>query len=69
MKTPKEKAKELFEKFLFYTLNDFSDENFEQTRQCALVAVNEVLNEENHFIQTDAQLLYWEQVKQEIKTL
>lgn len=69
MKTPKEKAKELFEKFLFYTLNDFSDENFEQTRQCALVAVNEVLNEENHFIQTDAQLLYWEQVKQEIKNL
>jgi hypothetical protein len=50
-------------------LNDFSDENFEQTRQCALVAVNEVLNEENHFIQTDAQLLYWEQVKQEIKNL
>jgi hypothetical protein len=69
MRTPKEKAKELFEKFLFYTLNDFSDENFEQTRQCALVAVNEVLNEENHFIQTDAQLLYWEQVKQEIKNL
>jgi hypothetical protein len=69
MKTPKEKAKELFEKFLFYTLNDFSDENFEQTRQCALVAVNEVLNEENHFIQTDAQLLYWEEVKQEIKNL
>ena len=69
MKTPKEKAKELFEKFLFYTLNDFSDENFEQTRQCALVAVYEVLNEENHFIQTDAQLLYWEQVKQEIKNL
>ena len=69
MKTPKEKAKELFEKFLFYTLNDFSDENFEQTRQCALVAVNEVLNEENHFIQTDAQLLYWEQLNQEFKCL
>ena len=69
MRTPKEKAKELFEKFLFYTLNDFSDENFEQTRQCALVAVNEVLNEENHFLHTDAHLLYWKQVKQEIEKL
>jgi hypothetical protein len=69
MKTPKEKAQELFAKYAFLTISDMSDENFEQTRQCALVAVNEVLNEENHFIQTDAQLLYWEQVKQEIKNL
>jgi hypothetical protein len=69
MKTPKEKAKELFEKFLFYTLNDFSDENFEQTRQCALVAVDEILDEDNDFLHTDAHLLYWKQVKQEIKNL
>jgi len=34
-----------------------------------LVAVDEILNEENHFIQTDAHLLYWEQVKQEIENL
>ena len=67
--TPKEKAEELFAKYVFLTISDMSDENFEETRQCALVAVNEVLNEENHFIQTDAQLLYWEQVKQEIKNI
>jgi hypothetical protein len=67
--TPKEKAEELFAKYAFLTISDMSDENFNQTKQCALIAVDEVLNEENHFIQTDAHLLYWEQVKQEIKNL
>ena len=69
MKTPKEKAEELFAKYVFLTISDMSDENFNQTKQCALVAVDEVLNEENHFIQTDAHLLYWNQVKQEIENL
>jgi hypothetical protein len=69
MKTPKEKAEELFAKYVFLTISDMSNENFNQTKQCALVAVDEVLNEENHFIQTDAHLLYWEQVKQEIENL
>jgi hypothetical protein len=77
MKTPKEKAKELFEKFLFYTLNDFSDENFEQTRQCALVAVDEIiqilptseyLEDVGNTIE-NRQRTYWNQVKQEIKNL
>jgi hypothetical protein len=67
--TPKEKAEELFAKYAFLTISDMSDENFNQTKQCALIAVDEVLNEENHFIQTDAHFLYWEQVKQEIKKL
>ena len=67
--TPKEKAEELFAKYAFLTISDMSDENFNQTKQCALIAVDEVLNEENHFIQTDAHLLYWEQVKQEIEKL
>jgi hypothetical protein len=67
--TPKEKAEELFAKYAFLTISDMSDENFNQTKQCALIAVDEVLNEENHFIQTDAHLLYWKQVKQEIKKL
>jgi len=67
--TPKEKAEELFAKYAFLTISDMSDENFNQTKQCALIAVDEVLNEENHFIQTDAHFLYWEQVKQEIEKL
>jgi hypothetical protein len=69
MKTPKEKAEELFAKYVFLTISDMSDENFNQTKQCALVAVDEVLNEENHFIQTDSHSLYWKEVKQEIENL
>jgi len=71
MKTPKEKADELFKKFLFYTLNDFSDENFEQTRQCALVAVDEMLGLGSMVGSdlSDLFYIYWEEVKQEIKNL
>ena len=76
---PKEKALELIEQFkdkvnpyigsgmLSNTHDD--DTILWQSKRCALVAVDEVLNKENHFIQTDAHLLYWEEVKQEIKNL
>jgi hypothetical protein len=76
---PKEKALELIEQFkdkvnpyigsgmLSNTHDD--DTILWQSKRCALVAVDEVLNEENHFIQTDAHFLYWEEVKQEIENL
>ncbi len=76
---PKEKALELIKQFkdkvnpyigsgmLSNTHDD--DTILWQSKRCALIAVDEILNEENHFIQTDAHLLYWEQVKQEIKNL
>jgi hypothetical protein len=75
---PKEKALELIEQFkdkvnpyigsgmLSNTHDD--DTILWQSKRCALVAVDEILNEENHFIQTDAHFLYWKQVKQEIET-
>lgn len=75
--TPKEKALELIEQFkdkvnpyigsgmLSNTHDD--DTILWQSKRCALIAVDEILNEENNFIQTDAQLLYWEQVKEEIQ--
>jgi hypothetical protein len=40
----KEEAKDLIGKYAFHTLRDFSDENFEETRQCALVAVDKILD-------------------------
>jgi hypothetical protein len=75
--TPKEKANELLESFMF-SLSKQLDLNTGEYqpiptnpyyKECALIAVNEILNEENDFIQTDAHLLYWEQVKQEIHNL
>jgi hypothetical protein len=75
--TPKEKAKELLESVMFSLSKQFDLNTGEYQpiptnpyyKECALITVDEILNEENHFIQTDAHLLYWKQVKQEIKKL
>jgi hypothetical protein len=71
MKTPKEKAEELFAKYVFLTISDMSDENFNQTKQCALVAIDEMLGL-GAIVGSDLSdlfYIYWEEVKQEIKNL
>ncbi len=68
--TPKEKAEKLVRKYYTFGINKEGQTlSWYECKQCALIAVDEVLNEENHFIQTDAHFLYWEQVKQEIEKL
>jgi hypothetical protein len=73
--TAKEKAKDLFNK-----LNDkiisFEDvrlrgNGFEMTRQCALIAVDEILNTIEYSSQADelSKISYWEEVKREIELL
>lgn len=77
---PQKKSKELVEKFRKYVINDIDGENDfvfsyeEQTKnakQCALIAVDEILivcnNEISHC--SDKTYFYWEQVKQEIELL
>jgi len=60
--TPKEKAKELYDKMYFHfrTVRD-SD----ICKQCALIAVDEILK----VIHTNMEDKYWEEVKQEIEKL
>jgi len=65
--TPKEKAKELFDKYFeFVEAYSVQGQN-ENAKQCALIAVDEILkrNEpiQGHFWD------YWEEVKQEIINL
>jgi hypothetical protein len=67
--TPKEKAKELIGKYVFLTVKDFSDKNFEQTKQCALIAVDEAIEESYLVDKTYCRQEYWEEVKQEIQNL
>jgi hypothetical protein len=69
--TPKEKAEELFAKYAFLTISDMSDENFNQTKQCALIAVDEMLGLGSMVGSdlSDLFYIYWEEVKQEIKNL
>ena len=66
--TPKEKAEELVDKF--YKINEGVNLiYFEEAKQCALIAVDEILDMVKHtpieFIETD----YWQEVKQEINEL
>ena len=58
--TPKEKAKELY--------NNFSDKCmcFERGKQCALIAVDEILKNDYG---AKSQMNYWQEVKQEINNL
>jgi hypothetical protein len=64
--TPKEKAEELVEKmFSLSTTNAFP------AKQCALIAVDEIINSivVTNLSVAENQFLFWEQVKQEINNL
>jgi hypothetical protein len=68
MNSPKEKAKELVELYCqLLSIRDY--ENKEKAKQCALIAVDEILNNDNNFFNTYSQNDYWLQVKQEINLL
>lgn len=56
--TPKEKAKELIEKYIKVNGNSFF------AKECALIAVDETLNACNRF-----DMPFWEQVKTELLNL
>lgn len=71
--TPKEKAKELisiFGKQIGKELKNGSFRyNIEIAKECALIAVDEILNNDNNFFNTYSQNDYWLKVKQEIEKL
>lgn len=61
--TPKEKAKELFDKM--YGVTDY------QAKECSLIAVDEILFALKYDMNepTSASIKYWREVKQEIEQL
>jgi hypothetical protein len=64
--TAREKAKELVEKYNFVYIANYT--SMFEVKQCALIAVDEILNAINPF----GQFLgkdYWDEVKQEIEKL
>ena len=75
--TPKEKAKELYDKFYMAIPSDEMGLSDEAAKQCALIAVDEVME----FMEADdfdsdtcywanhSQMKYWVEVKQEIENL
>jgi hypothetical protein len=76
--TPKEKAKELVERFSEYSHTEFIyyrggyqiDTQIQNAKQCALLAVDEILklvSDELYLYYKD--FIYWQEVKTEIKAL
>ena len=62
--TPKERAEELVGKFYFLV------QTKEEQKQCALIAVDEILNSLSYKVSSNfEELKYFEEVKQEIKKL
>lgn len=66
MMTAKEKAIELIDKF--YSISSFFSD-LEDAKQCALIAVDEILKVVSFYNDTQAEITYWEEVKQEIEKL
>ena len=64
MKTPKEKAKELVEKYAIWSWNEVYCD-YEVAKQCALIAVDEIIRIENHH-KNNKWVEYWQEVKQEL---
>jgi hypothetical protein len=73
--TPKEKAEELVNKYRNSIMSFLSDNMKDQNaKQCALIAVNEMLEELDHLAFDDfdygtSKMMYWQEVKEEIKKL
>ena len=77
--TPKEKAEELIDKFYIkvYDREGTSAMNEFEAKQCALIAVDEILNDYSYMQnvrnansnQIHSRRVYWQEVKQEIENL
>ena len=62
--TPKEKAEELIKKFTLNPVGPIYIMSDEHTRQCALIAVDEIISLVGRYTNN-----YWEEVKREIDKL
>ena len=68
--TPKEKAEELVERFRMNVLDwEGCSINGHKAKQCALIAVGELLNLASFYNDTQGEVTYWQEVKQEIKNI
>ena len=71
--TPQEKAKELFDKYADeFNFDDTYRGYREQSKQCALIVVDEIINYLTTSLDVQTSLIavnYWQEVKQEIEKL
>jgi len=71
--TPKEKAKELFDKMFNKIQPDELGLDYKSAKECATIATNEIIlaNPHSNPLNTDvySTMGYWQEVKQEIEKL
>jgi hypothetical protein len=74
--TPKEKARDLINKFSLKVLDTHLGGSNARVIECALLAVNEILNSDpsrrywdTYDDETPSAIIYWEEVKQELNKL
>ncbi len=69
--TPKEKAEDLFNKYATYVVMWAGDINttHQNCKQCALIAVDEIINSIIGNYEFDFLRNYWQEVKKEIQIL
>jgi hypothetical protein len=65
--TPKEKAEELVSKFYWRKTNH--NVSVIDSKQLALIAVDEILKVASFYNDSQAEVTYWQEVKQEIEEL
>jgi hypothetical protein len=69
--TPKLKAKELVDKYWIYLRAGllYDEEAKDDAKHCALIAVDEILKVASFYNDTQDEVTYWQEVKQEIEKL
>jgi hypothetical protein len=67
--TPKEKAKDLYNKYEFMYIQNYT--SISEVKQCATIAVNEIIDVIEFMAESEEpnKLPYWEDVKVEIQRL
>ena len=65
--TPKEKAKELYEKYDFVYIQNYTSKH--EVKQCALIAVDEIIDLLWHTHKNETEYRYWQEVRKEVELL
>jgi len=70
--TPKEKAKDIFDKFAFEKTTEgykmFQTSN--ESKRCSLIAVNEIIDDiDKSLMYSNIEIEWWQEVKEEIQKL
>ena len=67
--TPKEKAKDLFDSYWYCLFQSNIEKRNYWSKQCALIAVDEIILEMDNVMLPNPFKQYWNEVKQEIEKL